>query len=108
MQGGLRDQGILICSLCCDAIQILELTLITKEAWPELHRAAEYRIEVFTEAARVLQKTDNRYRELRKRINEDEEYASAIGVWVSLQLPVLYLVHALEYTYQISDRLPLA
>ena len=36
----LHDQGILIRSLCRDVIQILELTLVTKEAWPELHRAA--------------------------------------------------------------------
>lgn len=81
--GGLRDQGILIRAVCRDAVQILELTLVTKEAWPELRRAAEYRVEVFTEAARALQKTDSRYRELRKRIDQDEEYASAIGAWVS-------------------------
>lgn len=25
---------------------MLELTLVTQEAWPKLHRAAEYRVEV--------------------------------------------------------------
>ena len=101
--GGLRDQGILIRSLCRDAIQILELTLVTKEAWPELHRAAEYRIEVFTEAARALQKTDVRYRELRKRIAQDEEFASVIGVWVSISLLLSFHAHAISLT-----RLPIA
>ncbi len=47
VQGGLRDQSAFIRGLCRDAIYILELTLVTKEAWPELHRAAEFRVEVF-------------------------------------------------------------
>ena len=80
--GGLRDQSTLIRALCRDAIRIFELTLITKEAWPELHRAAEYRTEVFSEAAQALQKTDVRYRDLRKRIIRDEEYAACMGAWV--------------------------
>ncbi len=94
-----RDQGILIRSLCCDAIQILELTLVTKEAWPELHRAAEYRVEVFTEAARALQKTDVRYRALRKRIADDEDYASVIGVWVRLLLLISFYADATTFAH---------
>lgn len=88
--GGLRDQSILIRALCRDAIHILELTLVTQEAWPELHRAAEYRVEVFSEAAKALQKTDIRYRDLRKRIAQDEEYASSIGAWVIIFVVVAH------------------
>ena len=97
MAGGLRDQGILIRSLCRDAIQILELTLVTEEAWPELHRAAEYRVEVFTQAARALQTTDVCYRELRKRINTDEEYAYTMGLWVSFLLHVSFHANDVEH-----------
>ncbi len=106
--GGLRDQGILIRSLCRDVVQILELTLVTKEAWPELHRAAEYRVEVFTQAARALQATDIRYRELRKRINKDEDYAYTIGLWVSVSSYISFHMDAIEYVEQVADRLPLA
>ena len=108
MAGGLREQAILIRSLCRNAIQIQELTLVTKEAWPELHRAAEYRVEVFTQAARALQATDVCYRELRKRINQDEEYAYAIGVWVSFSSHISFRADAIEYAQQIADRLLLA
>ncbi|KJA23034.1 hypothetical protein HYPSUDRAFT_138140, partial [Hypholoma sublateritium FD-334 SS-4] len=97
--GGLCDQLILIRALCRDAIHILELTLVTQEAWPELHRAAEYRVEVFSQAAKVLQKTDARYRDFRKRIVKDEEYASSVGAWIADRLPLARgpaRVHALN------------
>ena len=58
--------------------------------WPELHRAAEYRVEVFSEAAKALQKTDARYRDVRKRIAQDAEYASAIGSWVVIVFNVQF------------------
>ena len=89
--GGLSQQGHLIRQLCRDAIRIVELALVTKHAWPELHKGTLYKRQVLLEAINALlsnYKDDNEgqqdthYQVLRTRISEDDKFVRFIGKWV--------------------------
>ncbi len=52
---------------------------MTVDAWPELHRAAEYRVEVLSKATKELKTQDPKYNDLRERIKNDEDYSAILG-----------------------------
>jgi len=97
--GGLMQQSHIICEICRDAIKIVEVTLVTKHAWLELHKGAHYKWRVLLEAVNALQfdienddngKKDKQYKALRNRILKDEKIVRNIGKWVcDLFLPQL-------------------
>ena len=41
--GGLMQQSHIIHKICRDAIKIVEVTLVTEQAWPELHKGTHYK-----------------------------------------------------------------
>lgn len=45
--GTLTQQTDLIRAVCREAIRIVEKTLVTQHAWPELHKGVHYKREVF-------------------------------------------------------------
>ena len=94
--GALMQQLDLIRSVCHDAIWIVEKTLVTQHAWPELHRDAQYKCQVLLDAIKSLQEKNTRdnegkqeelYRTFQNRILRDEQFVRHIGKWVQ------YLVH---------------
>ena len=85
------QQPELIRSVCHDAIQIVENTLVTQHAWPELHRGALYKHQVLLDAVKSLQekntidnegKQEELYRALQTRISRDDQFVRYIGKWV--------------------------
>ena len=94
--GALTQQPDLIRSVCRDAIRIVEKTLVTQHAWPELHRGAQYKRQVLLDAVKSLQekntgddegKQEELYRTFQNRISRDEQFVRHIGKWVQ------YFVH---------------
>lgn len=84
LQGnGLTQQNTLIRALCRDAIKIVETTIVTTHAWPELNRLAEYRREVLLQAATRLLAKNSEFLAIRKRLKTDESFTKAVGKWVS-------------------------
>ncbi|KAF8961876.1 hypothetical protein BDZ97DRAFT_1663631, partial [Flammula alnicola] len=79
---GLRQQNAHIRATCKKAIKIVERALVTKHAWPELNKGLEYRVEVLKKAAKALESIGPEYRDIRKRVEKDEEFATIIGRWV--------------------------
>ena len=41
--GALTQQMDLVHAACCEAIHIVEKTLVTQHAWPELHKGMHYK-----------------------------------------------------------------
>ena len=91
--GGLSVQGRVIREICRDAIRIVEVTLVTVDAWPELHQGTLYKRQVLLEAVNALQAKneddnerhqDSNYDMVRNRILEDEKFIRIIGKWVRL------------------------
>ena len=89
--GGLTQQSHVIREICRDAIKIVEVTLITEDAWPELHKGTHYKRQVLLEAVNALRlkikndvdgKQDKQYKALRDRISKDEKFVRSIGKWV--------------------------
>jgi hypothetical protein len=68
--------------VCRDAIKIVERTLVTEQAWPELHRAAAYKRQVLLDAVTPLAAKDAQYKDILKRITKDEQFVKVIGKWV--------------------------
>ncbi|KAF8176926.1 hypothetical protein BJ912DRAFT_1024284 [Pholiota molesta] len=88
LQGnGLTQQNVYVRAVCHKAIKIVEKVLVFEQAWPELHRAAEYRVEILTQAAKELEKSGTQYRDIRKRVKKDDDYAKTVGKWVIDRLP---------------------
>jgi hypothetical protein len=54
MLGTLTQQSDLICAICCDAIWIIENTLVTQHTWLELHQGAHYKCQVLSDAIKSL------------------------------------------------------
>ena len=52
---GLSQQGHVIREFCWDAIQIVEVTLVTQRAWLELYEGTIYKRWVLLEAIKTLQ-----------------------------------------------------
>ncbi|PPR02153.1 hypothetical protein CVT26_012114 [Gymnopilus dilepis] len=86
LAGALRVQNDFIRAICRDAIKIVEKTLITEQAWPELHQTAMYRRQVLAEATRRLLEKDKQYKVLLKRIMKDDSFVKTIGKWVTDRL----------------------
>ena len=91
--GGLSVQGSVIREICWDAIRIVKVTLVTVDAWPELHQGTLYKRQVLLEAVNALQAKneddnerhqDSNYDMVRNRILEDEKFIRIIGKWVCL------------------------
>jgi hypothetical protein len=89
--GGLMQQNNVIREICRDAIKIVEVTLVTQQAWPELHKGTHYKRQVLLDAVNALrlkikndddQKQDKQYKVLRDRISKDEKFVRSIGKWV--------------------------
>jgi hypothetical protein len=87
--GGLSQQGRVIREICREAIRIVEVTLVTKQAWPELHQGAVYKRQVLLEAVDALRankdndgRQDAGYDGVRTRILEDDRFIRTIGKWV--------------------------
>ena len=88
--GGLSQQSNIIREMCRDAIWIVEVALVTKHAWPELHKGTLYKRQVLLEAVDGLRanKDDNdgnrnaHYKVLHTRIMEDEKLVRITGKWV--------------------------
>ena len=55
------QQNLMIRTLCCDTIKIVETTIVTENAWPELNRTAEYCREVLLRACGRLIIKDGTY-----------------------------------------------
>jgi hypothetical protein len=89
--GGLMQQSHIIREICRDAIKIVEVTLVTQQAWPELHKGTHYKRQVLLDAVNALRlninnddgrKQDKQYKALRDRISKDEKFVRSIGKWV--------------------------
>lgn len=85
--GGLTQQGRFIQEICRDAIWIVEVTLVTQDAWPELHKGILYKRQVLIEVINALRadkdrKQDTEYEALHNRILEDDKFIRTIGKWV--------------------------
>jgi hypothetical protein len=89
--GALMQQTNLIRGVCREAIHIIENTLVTRHAWPELHKGAHYKREVLLDAVKVLRaknteddegKKDAQYKALNARVSNDERFVRFIGKWV--------------------------
>jgi hypothetical protein len=90
--GGLMQQNQVIHEICRDAIKIVELTLVTQDAWPELHKGAHYKRQVLLDAIQALRakfKNNNNseqgkpYKIIQDRISKDETFVRTVGKWVS-------------------------
>lgn len=86
--GGLSQQGRVIREICRDAIRIVEVTLVTVHAWPELHKGTLYKRQVLLEAVNTLRannkdsnegRQDSDYEDVHTRILEDEKFIRTIG-----------------------------
>ena len=91
--GALTQQTDLVRAACREAIRIVEKTLVTQHAWPELHKGTHYKRQVLLEAVKVLRaknleddegKQDARYKALNTRVSNDEKFVRCIGKWVCL------------------------
>lgn len=91
--GGLSVQGRVIREICRDAIRIVEVTMVTAQAWPELHQGTLYKRQVLLEAVDGLRaknedqnegQQDSHYEAVRTRILEDEKFVRIIGKWVRI------------------------
>ena len=89
--GALTQQTDLIRAVCREAIRIVENTLVTQHAWPELHKGAHYKREVLLDAVKALRakntednegKQDAQYKALNARVSNDERFVRCIGKWV--------------------------
>ena len=89
--GALTQQTDLIRVVCHEAIRIIEKTLVTEHAWPELHKGTLYKQQVLLEAVKQLRakntkddegKQDTLYKALNSRLSNDEKFIRYIGKWV--------------------------
>ncbi|PPR00388.1 hypothetical protein CVT26_009669 [Gymnopilus dilepis] len=81
--GQMAAQSDPIRALCHAGIKIVEKTLVTKDAWPELHQAKAYRKLVLSAAVvPLLEKDKKTYEPLQKRVAEDDKFVKTVGRWV--------------------------
>lgn len=90
--------------MCRDAIKIVEMALVTEQAWPELHRAAEYKQQVLLNAVTPLAAKDTQYKDILKRITKDEQFVKVIGKWVCVSMYEMFFFR-LNDLFQVIDRL---
>ena len=69
--GGLSQQGCFIREICRDAIRIVEVTLVTQDAWPELHKGINYKRQVLLQVINALRADKDR---LEKKIRSTTFY----------------------------------
>ena len=100
--GGLSQQGRVVREICRDAIRIVEVTLVTANAWPELHKGTLYKRQVLLEAVNALRANNNEgrqdsdYEEVRTRISDDEKFVRTIGKWVRTNFTVSNILHSIS------------
>jgi len=91
-------------------IKIVEVTLVTQNAWPELHKGTHYKRQVLLDAVNALRVNignddDGKWSNLkavRDRISKDEKFVRTIGRWVC----DLFLLRNSENIFvQVTDRL---
>ena len=63
--GGLMQQSHIIREICRDAIKIVEVTLVTEQAWPELHKGTHYKRQVLLDAVNALR------HKIKNNLNDD-------------------------------------
>jgi len=89
--GALTQQTDLIRVVCHEAIRIVEKTLVTEHAWPELNKGMLYKRQVLLEAVKLLHakntgddkgQQDALYKALNSRLSNDERFVRYIGKWV--------------------------
>jgi Domain of unknown function (DUF6532) len=112
--GTLMQQTDLICAVCHEAIHIVEKTLVTQHAWPELHKGVHYKWEVLLEVVKVLRansteddegKQDTKYKVFNARLSNDEKFVRCIGKWVCNSLVTCQLDALMICLIQIVDHL---
>ena len=105
--GGLSQQGRVIREICRDAIRIVEVTLVTVNAWPELHKGTLYKRHVLLEAVNTLRannkdhnegRQDADYEAVRTRILEDDKFIRTIGKWVRISI---FFADDFTYIYHV-------
>jgi hypothetical protein len=105
--GGLSQQGRVIREICRDAIWIVEVTLVTVNAWPELHKGTLYKRHVLLEAVNTLRannkdhnegRQDADYEAVRTRILEDDKFIRTIGKWVRISI---FFADDFTYIYHV-------
>ncbi|KAF9471793.1 hypothetical protein BDN70DRAFT_819557, partial [Pholiota conissans] len=79
--GGLGAQNSLVHATCRRAIRIMERTLVVEQAWPEVHRKAEYCVDVVKQAAQDLVDAGGqaRFKDIALRVEEDTAYVDDIS-----------------------------
>lgn len=103
--GALRVQNLYLHTVCHDAIKIVEKTLVTEHAWPELHQAAAYKRQVLLDAVKPLIGRDKLYKDVQKRITRDDDFVKVIGKWVRISINMTYTFVAVNGSFQVIDRL---
>jgi hypothetical protein len=77
--------------VCREAIRIVEKTLVTEHAWPELNKGTLYKRQVLLDAVKLLRAKnteddegmqDAQYKALNTRLSNDEKFVRYIGKWV--------------------------
>ena len=103
--GGLSQQGRVIREVCRDAIRIVEVSLVTVHAWPELHQGTLYKRHVLLDSVNALRakntdqnegQQDSDYEVVRTRILKDERFIRTIGKWVRI-----FIFHFIQFAYII-------
>ena len=112
--GALMQQPDLICSVCRDTIRIVEKTLVTQHAWPELHRGVQYKCQVLLDAVKSLKekntgdnegKQEELYRTFQNQILRDEQFVRHIGKWVQYFIHFSFKIFNDTFNYYIGHRL---
>jgi hypothetical protein len=89
--GALTQQSDIIRAVCREAIRIVEKTLVTQHAWPELHKGAHYKQQILLDAVKVLRAKNTEddegkqhalYKAFNTRLSNDEKFIRCIGKWV--------------------------
>ncbi|KAF9473612.1 hypothetical protein BDN70DRAFT_899639 [Pholiota conissans] len=79
---GLCSPNPYLRTICKKAIQIAESVLVTEHTWPELNKASEYHVPLLAAAAKYLENQGPEYRDIRKRVGKDDDFAARVGRWV--------------------------
>ena len=91
--GALHVQNVYLHTVCHDAINIIEKTLVTEHAWPELHWAAAYKWQVLLDAVKPLIGKDKQYKDVQKHITRDDDFVKVIGKWVRILINITICFH---------------
>jgi hypothetical protein len=109
---GLLKENLYICTLCYEAIAIIEKAVVTTYAWPELNHMAAYRHEVLMKALKELQKKDNCYNNICARLKSDPKFEKDMGKYQYFTLTLVFRMdsrlipgfhtHSMEFPYSFQ------